>query len=163
MTADDSTSTTDRRHLDAALEQARHSLRHGGGPFGCVVVRDGEVLATGQNRVVPAHDPTAHAEVVAIRAACAALGTHVLDDCDLYASCEPCPMCLAAAYWAHVRRVVFACTRADAAAAGFDDEHIYRELSRSPGERQIDTVQLGREAGVEVFREWAALEDRQLY
>jgi len=123
--------------LTQALRLASESARSGGGPFGAVIVRGGEVIATGSNQVTSTNDPTAHAEVVAIRAACQRLGNFRLDDCVLYASCEPCPMCLAAIYWARIPRVVFAATRADAAQAGFDDEAIYAELAKPLAERTV--------------------------
>lgn len=126
-----------------------------GGPFGCVVVRQGGIVARGQNRVTSANDPTAHAEVEAIRAACRELGTFQLADCELYTSCEPCPMCLAAIYWARIPTVYFANTRADAAAIGFDDDHIYRELAAPIAARSVRLLPLQREAALPAFRAWA--------
>lgn len=124
------------------------------GPFGAVVARDGEVVGEGCNHVVAGRDPTAHAEVVAIRAAAATLGTHELDGCTIYCSCEPCPMCLGAIYWARISRVVYACTAADAARAGFADADIYGEMGRPWGERRISAEQRLRERGVEALRAW---------
>ena len=146
-----------------AIELARDSARTGGGPFGAVVVRDGEVVAEGTNRVVAGVDPTAHAEVEAVRAACRRLDTHVLADCEVYSSCEPCPMCLAALYWARVRRVVFACTRGDAAAIGFDDEFLYRELALPEAERALPIARALRDEGRAVFAEWEAKADKEMY
>ncbi len=149
--------------LSEALRLASDSARNGGGPFGAVIARGGEIIANGSNQVTASNDPTAHAEVVAIRAACQHLSTFRLDDCVLYASCEPCPMCLAAIYWARIPRVVFAATRADAARAGFDDEVIYAELARPLAER---TVQMERAAILDAtapFQIWRANADRVDY
>jgi guanine deaminase len=150
--------------LQAALRLAEDNARSGrGGPFGAVVVKDGAVIAEGVNLVTGSCDPTAHAEVMAIREACRKLQTFELSGCTLYASCEPCPMCLAAAYWARVDRLVFAATRDDAARAGFDDELLYRELPLAPDERSLPTAQLLRAEAAVVFAEWLAKEDRVLY
>ena len=137
--------------------------RGSGGPFGALVVRDGVVIATGGNEVTSTNDPTAHAEIVAIRAACARLGSFSLAGCEVYASCEPCPMCLAALYWARVERVVHACDRADAARAGFDDAAIYAELERAPAERELRLVPYLRDAGLAAFEAWLAKPDRVPY
>ena len=147
-----------------AIRLARDKMRRGdGGPFGAVVVRGGKIIARGWNRVTSANDPTAHAEVNAIRAACRKLGTFQLDDCELYASCEPCPMCLAAIYWARFRKVYYAGTRRDAARIGFDDEFIYREVSKPVARRKISTRQLLRGAALQVFAEWQAKPDKIRY
>ncbi|HEX6811380.1 MAG TPA: nucleoside deaminase [Planctomycetota bacterium] len=146
-----------------AIELARGSVRAGGGPFGCVVARDGRTIAEGHNRVTLTLDPTAHAEVVAIRAACTALGSFQLDGCTIYASCEPCPMCLGAIYWARAQRLVYACTRADAAAIGFDDDHIYREIALAPAARTLPTETLLRDEALAAFRDWSAAPDRREY
>jgi len=127
----------DRKFLKLAIGTAEENIKDGGGPFGAIIVSSGVVLARAGNRVVPGHDPTAHAEVQAIRLAAAALGTHDLSDCVIYASCEPCPMCLGAIYWAGIRRIVYASDRFRAAAAGFDDEKIYSELALDHGDRSI--------------------------
>jgi guanine deaminase len=154
----------DHRYLRRALELARLGMEQGaGGPFGCVIVRDGEVLGEGYNRVLETGDPTAHAEVVAIRAACQAVGDHQLHGATLYASCEPCPMCLGAIYWARPARVVFALTRSDARAIGFDDDFIYDEIVRPPNERTIPFEHLEQEAAASLFRTWQESGDRRLY
>jgi tRNA(Arg) A34 adenosine deaminase TadA len=146
-----------------AIELARTSVRAGGGPFGALVARDGRVVAEGANRVTLANDPTAHAEIEALRAACRALGTFQLAGCTVYASCEPCPMCLAALYWARVDRVVFAASRTDAAAAGFDDERLYVELGRAVADRELAMEQVLREDALATFDEWRAKGDRTDY
>ena len=149
--------------MHTAIERAVDNVRDGGGPFAALVVQDGTVIARGVNRVTASNDPTAHAEVVAIRAACEALGQFYLDGCTLYTTCEPCPMCLGAIYWAHLDRVLYASTRADAAAAGFDDAHIYDEIERPPEERQIEMQSCLREAGQQPFAAWQANEQRVEY
>ncbi|HEU4417483.1 MAG TPA: nucleoside deaminase [Planctomycetota bacterium] len=153
----------DQHLMRLAIQLARASVRAGGGPFGCVIARDGRPIAEGQNRVTLANDPTAHAEVVAIRAACTTLGSFQLDRCTIYASCEPCPMCLGAIYWARAQRLVFACTRADAAAIGFDDDHIYREIARAPAARELQTEALLRDEALAAFRDWSSAPDRREY
>ncbi|HMO24675.1 MAG TPA: nucleoside deaminase [Tepidisphaeraceae bacterium] len=149
--------------LQRAIELASENVARGGGPFGCVIVRAGQIIAAEANQVTPPHDPTAHAEVQAIRAACAALKSHQLDGCDLYASCEPCPMCLGAIYWARPRAVYFAASRHDAARAGFDDELIYRELNRPPAERRIAMKHYPVDEADAPFARWIALENRRTY
>ncbi len=147
--------------LEAAIREAREPMRAGrGGPFGAVVVQDGKIVGRGHNCVTSAKDPTAHAEVVAIRAACRALDVFHLEGCELYTSCEPCPMCLGAAYWAHVERIVYAATREDAARAGFDDSMIYSEIALPLAERSIPMVSMDRTAAVNLFDEWRELEGR---
>ncbi|MDQ3558764.1 MAG: nucleoside deaminase [Pseudomonadota bacterium] len=156
---------------DAAREFMRHAVRLSaermrdgdGGPFGAVIVKDGRVVAEGWNRVTSTNDPTAHAEVTAIRRACEALGTFSLKGCEIYTSCEPCPMCLAAIYWARLDRVTFANSRQDAAAIGFDDEHIYGEVSKPIEHRLIPTVQLKSPEAAAVFAEWKAKPDKIVY
>jgi tRNA(Arg) A34 adenosine deaminase TadA len=150
--------------MQAAIEEAERGMRGGrGGPFGCVVVRHGEIIARGQNRVTSTNDPTAHAEVTAIREACATLGTFRLDDCELYTSCEPCPMCLAAIYWARLPCLYYGNTRADAAAIGFDDDFIYQQIPLAPDRRSIAMHPLLREAAQAAFREWQAKADKRRY
>jgi len=137
--------------------------RDSGGPFGAVIVRRGRVIARGWNQVTSGNDPTAHAEIVAIRAACRRLKTFVLDDCDLYASCEPCPMCLSAIYWARLRKVYYGATRQDAARIDFDDEWIYREVARPVARRKLKMKQLLRAEALVAFEEWRGKEDKVRY
>jgi tRNA(Arg) A34 adenosine deaminase TadA len=146
-----------------AIRLSEESVRTGGGPFGAVIVRDGAILARGANQVTTVNDPTAHAEVVAIRSACATLATFELRGCAIYTSCEPCPMCLGAIYWARLEAVYFAATRMDAAAGGFDDEFIYHELRLPPGQRVLPTHSLMREEALYAFREWREKSDRINY
>ena len=147
-----------------AIAMAVENVKLGrGGPFAAIVVRDGEIVGTGTNLVTSTNDPTAHAEIVAIREACRNLGSFQLDGCDIYATCEPCPMCLAAIYWARPGRVFFAATRADASEIGFDDEFIYRELASPSGERRIPMTQIMREQALEAFREWERKADKIRY
>ena len=134
-----------------------------GGPFGAVVVKDGQIIARGFNQVTTTHDPTCHAEIDAIRKACQALGTFQLDGCDLYTSCEPCPMCLGAIYWARPSRVFFGSTKADAAAMGFDDHFIYDEIEKPLAERSIPMQPLLRTEALASFRAWEAHVSRTQY
>ncbi len=134
-----------------------------GGPFGAVVVREREVIAEGFNKVTSANDPTAHAEVVAIREACAALGTFDLSDCEIYTSCEPCPVCLSAIYWARLRRLYYANSREDAARIGFDDAHIYEEVPKPIQERTLPTERLLADEAIAAFDEWAVMPDKIEY
>ena len=155
---------THLRYLRRAVELAGHGMRSGdGGPFGALVVRGGQVLAEGWNRVLATNDPTAHAEVTAIRAACAAVGSFQLTDAIVYSSCEPCPMCLGAMYWARPAAVYFAATRDDAAAGGFDDSMIYDEIGLDPAARSIAFRQLPVAGAAEVFGSWADKDDRTPY
>lgn len=147
-----------------AIDLAMESVRSGkGGPFGAVIVREGKIVTEAMNRVTSANDPTAHAEVLAIRAACAKLGSFELKDCDLYSSCEPCPMCLGAIYWARLSRIYFANTAEDAAKIGFDDSFIYAELKQPQRERRIPTIQMMREEALAGFRAWAERRDKIPY
>jgi len=147
-----------------AVRLSAEQMRAGaGGPFGAVIVRNGEVIAEGWNRVTSENDPTAHAEVTAIREACRRLGTFSLKGCDIYTSCEPCPMCLAAIYWARLDRVFFANTREDAAAIGFDDALIYGEVSKPIEHRVIPTVKLRLPEAAAVFAEWHSKADKVPY
>ncbi|MCB0765963.1 MAG: nucleoside deaminase [Flavobacteriales bacterium] len=156
--------TSDIDYIRAAIDLAREGMERGdGGPFGCVIVKNGVIIGRGNNRVTGSNDPTAHAEVVAIREACRQLGSFQLDGCVLYTSCEPCPMCLGAIYWARPDRVVFAGTRVDAADAGFDDQLIYDELPLPYSERRIHTEHLLREEAQAVFEAWKAKEDKVRY
>ena len=147
-----------------AISLAQNGIdSNSGGPFGAVVVKNGEIVGEGCNRVTSTNDPTAHAEVVAIRNACQKLGSFQLDDCILYTSCEPCPMCLGAIYWARPSKIFYAATHADAADIGFDDHFIYEEIKRETGDRQIKTVNLLREEGLKVFRNWETKADKTEY
>jgi guanine deaminase len=150
--------------MQEAIQRAVDNVRSGrGGPFGAIVVKQDRLIATGTNLVTSANDPTAHAEVTAIREACRALGTFQLTGCEIYTSCEPCPMCVGAIYWARPDRVYFAATASDAAEAGFDDSYIKEELKRPHRERGIPFEPMMREAGLEPFREWAQKNDRIRY
>jgi guanine deaminase len=142
---------------------AEHMRTKDGGPFGAVITQGSQIIARGWNKVTSSNDPTAHAEMTAIRAAATALGSFRLRGCVLYSSCEPCPMCLGAGYWARLDRIVFAATRVDAAAAGFDDAAIYEELCLPPFERKLLTQQLLRERAQGVFSEWSRLPDKTSY
>ena len=139
------------RAIELSIENVR--LRQGG-PFGAVIVKDGEIVAEGANCVTATNDPTAHAEIVAIRRACAKLGVFELPGCEIYSSCEPCPMCLGAIYWTRPDRLFFGATAADATKAGFDDALIYREISLPHSARKILTVQMMREEALQAFRDW---------
>lgn len=141
--------------MERAIELAVENARLGrGGPFGAVIVRKGEIVAEGVNSVMRENDPTAHAEVSAIREACAKLHTFELKDCEIYTSCEPCPMCLGAIYWARLGRVYYGGKASDAAAAGFDDQFIYDEISREPTGRKISMEQMLRMEALAAFRAW---------
>ncbi|HVW21911.1 MAG TPA: nucleoside deaminase [Opitutaceae bacterium] len=157
-------SAADEHFMREACRLAEESVRDGGGgPFGCVIVRRGEIVARGRNRVTSSNDPTAHAEVVAIREACRKLGTFKLDDCELYTSCEPCPMCLASAYWARIPALFYGNTRADAAAIGFDDDFIYREIPLPIEQRSLAMRPLLREEAQKAFRAWTEKPDKARY
>jgi tRNA(Arg) A34 adenosine deaminase TadA len=146
-----------------AIELSLANVAAGGGPFAAVVVKDGVIVAEGANRVTATNDPTAHAEIVAIRAACRALGAFQLTGCDVYTSCEPCPMCLAALYWARPERVYFGNTAADAAAVGFDDAFLYAELAGPREQRRLPMEQLLRDEALAAFRAWDAKVDKEPY
>jgi guanine deaminase len=154
----------DRFFMKRAIELAKMGVEMDlGGPFGCVVVHGDEIVGEGNNRVTSLNDPTAHAEVIAIREACKKLGAFQLDGCTIYTSCEPCPMCLGAIYWARPARVFYACTRDDAAAIGFDDDHIYRELEKANEEREMVLMNLMRDEALEVFKDWSDKSDKIEY
>ena len=156
--------TEDQRHLKRAIDLSREHMDDvAGGPFGAVIVRDGKVLAEGWNQVTSAKDPTAHAEVTAIRRACQAVGDFALEGATLYTSCEPCPMCLASAYWARVSRIVYANTRQDAAGIGFDDSLIYDEIPKPVSERLIPMDHLPSLEAKAVFDAWADKPDKIRY
>ncbi|HYA62860.1 MAG TPA: nucleoside deaminase [Candidatus Sulfotelmatobacter sp.] len=147
-----------------AIRLSINSVHSGrGGPFGAVIVRDGEIIAEGVNQVTSTNDPTAHAEILAIRQACAKLGVFELKDCELYTSCEPCPMCLGAIYWARLSRIYYANTAEDAAWIGFDDSFIYRELQMPHSYRRIPAIQMMREEALAGFRAWAAKPNKIAY
>ena len=154
----------DEKFMRRAIELAQKGMETGaGGPFGAVIVKDGEIVGEGCNRVTSTNDPTAHAEVVAIRAACQNLNSFQLDGCVLYASCEPCPMCLGAIYWARPAHVFYAATREDAAAIGFDDQFIYEEIEKNFEHRQMKLVNLMRDEGLTVFENWTRKSDKKEY
>lgn len=149
-----------RRAIELARDGSENNL---GGPFGCVIVKEARIVAEGCNKVTSANDPTAHAEIVAIREACRILDSFQLDGCTVYTSCEPCPMCLGAIYWARPSAVYFAATRDDAAAAGFDDQLFYDELDKPDDQRQLKLIQLLRSESQTVFQEWSAKADKIEY
>lgn len=152
-------------YLKKAIELASNGMKaNDGGPFGAIVVdKNGQIIGQGNNKVTSTNDPTAHAEIVAIRDACKNINAFQLEGCTIYSSCEPCPMCLGAIYWARPDRVIFAAGRADAAKIGFDDDFIYQEIPLAIKDRQIPTQQLLRKEGVAVFNLWAAKEDKVEY
>jgi guanine deaminase len=153
-----------REFMRRAIALAMENVRSGaGGPFAAVIVKDDRVVEEGANRVTSTNDPTAHAEIVAIREACRTLGDFQLAGCDLYTTCEPCPMCLGAIYWARPARVFYACVAADAAAAGFDDAFIYEELDRAHAERRVPMQQLLREESLAIFAMWQQQEKKTPY
>ena len=150
--------------MQAAIQLALDNVRSGqGGPFGCIVAKDGKIVSSGTNRVTSTNDPTAHAEVVAIRAACTALGSYQLDGCDLYTTCEPCPMCLGAIYWARPQRVFFGATASDAAAVGFDDAFIYAQIATPLADRRIPFLPLMRDEALAAFQLWQSEPNRERY
>jgi guanine deaminase len=149
--------------LSRAIVLAKNSIKEGGGPFGAVIARDGKIVSEANNLVVSSHDPTAHAEVLAIRKASSFLKSHDLSDCVIYTSCEPCPMCLGAIYWAGIKRVVYAADRKDAATAGFSDSLIYDEITLNPSERKVTFIQISDAGGKDVFKEWDEYEGKIPY
>lgn len=156
-------SADDAKFMQQAIELSIENIDNGGGPFGAVIVRDGEVIATGTNRVVPNSDPTAHAEVTAIRNACAKLGTFELTNCTVYTSCEPCPMCLAALYWAGVKRICYGNTKNDARDIEFDDSFIYDQFELNYAERSIKCEHFMRNEALAAFRKWDEKKDKVRY
>ena len=146
-----------------ACQLAEESVRQGGGPFGAVIARNGEIIAEGSNCVTIHHDPTAHAEVAAIRKATKALATHNLSGCEIYTSCEPCPMCLGAIYWAHLDKIYYGNNREDAAKIGFDDDFIYREIELKPEMRSLPSEILMQEEAIKAFKMWTEKEDKTEY
>ena len=147
-----------------AIALSENGVRNNeGGPFGCVIVKDDTIIGRGNNRVTSSNDPTAHAEVVAIRDACKNLNTFQLDGCEVYTSCEPCPMCLGAIYWARPKAIYYANTREDAAGIGFDDSMIYNEIGCGLDKRKIPIINLGREDALKIFEEWKSKTDKVQY
>lgn len=156
--------TREERFMKAAIALSNKAIETSeGGPFGCVIVKNDTIIAQGNNRVLADSDPTAHAEIVAIRDACRHLGSFQLDGCEIYSSCEPCPMCLGAIYWARPKIVFFANTREDAAIIGFDDSMIYREMSLDLEDRKIPVINLCRQEALKVFERWVDKQDKTLY
>lgn len=151
-------------YMKEAIRLSKQNIKNGnGGPFGAVIVKDGKIIASGTNCVTSSNDPTAHAEVVAIRNACKALNTFQLDDCEIYSSCEPCPMCLGAIYWARPKKIYFAASRIDAATSGFDDSLIYDEIALPIQHRKIESEQLLQEEAKSVFDDWDNLTNKIEY
>ena len=147
-----------------AIRLAKEGMHKGhGGPFGCVIVKNGEIIGRGNNQVTSTNDPTAHAEIVAIREACQHLNSYQLEGCEIYTSCEPCPMCLGAIYWARPTKVFYGCSKEDAARIDFDDSFIYTEISKPVDTRHIVMEQLLREEALKVFRDWDSKEDKMKY
>ena len=154
----------ERKFLERAIELSRRGMQEGsGGPFGCVIVMNNEIVGEGYNMVASTNDPTAHAEIVAIRQACKTVNSFQLSGCEVYTSCEPCPMCLGALYWARPRKVFYANTRNDAAAIEFDDEFIYKEINTDMLKRRIPFIHQPHPLAIEVFEEWKKLESRTKY
>lgn len=152
------------KFMHRAIQLARKGMKNNhGGPFGCVIVKDGDIVGEGFNRVTSSNDPTAHAEVVAIRNACDYLGTFQLTGCDVYTSCEPCPMCLGAIYWARPDRIYYAANREDAADAGFDDSFIYDELAVPAADRSIKSESVERDKALKLFEDWKDKDDKLAY
>ncbi len=153
----------DIEFMEEAIAMAKENIRQGGGPFAALIVKDGEVIARTGNSVTSANDPTAHAEVNAIREACRRLGTFDLSGCEIYSSCEPCPMCLSAIYWARISRIYISASRYDAADAGFDDQFLYDEIGKPYAERKIPLQVLVPEEGKSPFEDWKAFEGKVPY
>jgi tRNA(Arg) A34 adenosine deaminase TadA len=153
----------DKEYMREAIRLADESVKNGGGPFGAVIVKDGEIVAGSANSVTVDNDPTAHAEVNTIRQACRKLGTFDLSDCVIYTSCEPCPMCLGAIYWAHIKCIYYGNTKKDAADIDFADDFIYKELDKPIGERAMPFIPLLRDEALNTFQAWKAKEDKIEY
>lgn len=153
-----------KHFLKLAIKLAQNGMEAGhGGPFGCIIVKDGKIIGKGSNNVLKNNDPTAHAEVVAIRDACKNLNHFQLEGCEVYTSCEPCPMCLGAIFWARPSKVFYACTKEDAAEAGFDDDFIYEEIKVNPADRKIPMLNEMRKESQKVFELWKKKEDKKVY
>ena len=158
------TEQRDKKFIERAIELSKYGMQSGhGGPFGCIVVKDDDIIGEGNNMVTSSNDPTAHAEVVAIRNACKNLGTYQLIDCEIYTSCEPCPMCLGAIYWARPKRVIYANTKEEAAAIEFDDDFIYNEINTAMLERKIPFIHFPHPKAKEVFEIWKNWEGKTKY
>jgi tRNA(Arg) A34 adenosine deaminase TadA len=156
--------TREEKFMMEAIALSQNGVRNNeGGPFGCIIVKDDKIIGRGNNKVTSSNDPTAHAEVIAIRDACKNLGTFQLEGCEIYTSCEPCPMCLGAIYWARPKVVYFANSRQDAANIGFDDSMIYEELGIDLDKRKIPIINLGSEDALKIFEEWQNKEDKIEY
>jgi len=153
----------DKLFLRRAIEIAENGIQNGGGPFGAVMVKDNKIISEASNRVVLNYDPTAHAEILAIRQASSVLKSHELNECTLYTSCEPCPMCLGAIYWSGIKKVVYSCDRTDAERSGFSDKLIYDEIVLEPSKRKVSFIRLTDLDGKEVFRKWDELENKATY
>lgn len=153
----------DQKIMDQVVRLSIESVETGGGPFAAAVVRDGKIVATGVNRVSVINDPTAHGEVMAIRAACEELGKFDLSDCELYTSCEPCPMCLSATYWARIKKVYYCNTQHDAQQIDFDDAFIYRELAKKPEDRSLPLIHIKDPNAIKAFQLWSQKEDKIEY
>lgn len=153
----------DEKFIREAIQLSIENIDNGGGPFGAVIVRNGEIIARGVNRVTSHNDPTAHAEVNAIREACNKLNTFELSDCEIYSSCEPCPMCLGAIYWARLNKLVFANTKTDAKNIGFDDSFIYDEIAKDIAHRHVPTTTLLRDEALKAFEKWTQKSDKLEY
>jgi guanine deaminase len=151
------------RFTDMVITIATKNIDKGGGPFAALVVREGKIISKSGNQVTLRNDPTAHAEILALRKAAGKLGTWNLSGCELYASCEPCPMCLGAIYWAHISQVYYACSRQDAAAAGFDDDFIYHEIALPPQARKIKMHHVAGDAGLKCFEKWNHFSGKVIY
>ena len=149
--------------LRKAISFATNNIQESGGPFGALIASNGVIIATGCNRVTADHDPTAHAEVNAIREACKKLGTFNLSGCDIYTSCEPCPMCLSAIYWARIDRIYYGCCKEDAKNIGFDDSFIYEQIELKPEERSIPSTQILHKEALSAFRMWEEKDDKIEY
>ncbi len=156
--------TREEKFMQEAIRLSHSGMiNNEGGPFGCIIVKDEKIIGKGNNCVLLTNDPTAHAEIVAIRDACRHLDSFQLDDCEIYTSCEPCPMCMGAIYWARPKVVYFANTRADASDIGFDDSFIYNELTLNTNQRKIPMIEISREHALKVFEAWIHKMDRKIY
>ena len=156
--------TREEKFMNEAISLAERGMEKGeGGPFGCVIVKEDKIIGRGNNKVLSTNDPTAHAEIIAIREACKNLGSFQLEDCEVYTSCEPCPMCLGAIYWARPKVVYYANTRTDAANIGFDDSMIYDEISTELEKRKIPVINICRQQANETFARWQQKEDKKIY